>query len=146
MRAALGIFTIGISFLSIWTTQQMKEERVAFVGCPADGQVGPLDPPNGTARTVALSEVQADQIAYYRGEFAPGLFAPAGWNCRIWYGSSGSTLVVTPATIDAPNFSPGYQYPKFRDQTVEMNYSDAGTSELREGLKLPGMPHGYFQP
>jgi len=72
-------------------------ERVPFVGCAGDGQTGPVDPPVGEARKLALARDVADALAFYQGdEDAPGVLAPRGWNCFYWYGSDGGTLVVAP--------------------------------------------------
>jgi hypothetical protein len=75
-------------------------ESVPFVGCPADGQAGPFEPPEGASRTVALPAALAEQIAFYEGTYSPGVFAPRGWQCKVLYGSSGSILLVTPAASD----------------------------------------------
>jgi hypothetical protein len=66
---------------------------------------------------VELDERSPGQIAYYEGAHAPGIFAPSGWHCRVWYGSSGSVFVVTPTPIEAPYFPP----PKFRGKAVEVS-------------------------
>jgi hypothetical protein len=70
-----------------------------------------------------LDEIPAGEVAYYKGEQAPGVFAPSGWNCRVWYGSSGGFLVVTPTPIEA-SFPPQ----KFRDRVVEASTTLGGTS------------------
>lgn len=69
---------------------------VAFIGCPADGQQGPQQPPVGPAVAVELDPELAIQLAYYKGAYGPGVFAPAGWHCRTWYGSAGAYTVATP--------------------------------------------------
>ena len=70
---------------------------VPFVGCPSDGQVGPVAPPSGKPIPVNVSPKVAAQLAFYNGTYGQGVFAPAGWHCREWYGSNGSFVVVTPA-------------------------------------------------
>jgi hypothetical protein len=79
---------------------------VPFVGCPADGQTGPVPPPSGTPKSVDLAAPLARAIAFYKGEQAPGVFAPRGWRCRVWYGSNGGFVVVSPATIDSAHIPP----------------------------------------
>ena len=69
---------------------------VAFIGCPADGQQGPQEPPTGASVAVELDPELAFQLAYYKGADGPGVFAPAGWQCRTWYGSAGAYTVATP--------------------------------------------------
>src|SRR5579885_1833847 len=71
-------------------------QSVPLVGCPADGQMGPMKPPSADRREVTLSPAVAAQIAYYDGAAGPGVFAPRGWHCRQWYGSNGSFVIVTP--------------------------------------------------
>src|SRR5205809_6141928 len=113
-----------LAFAVLWAGCQAQQATVPFVGCPADGQMGPIEAPKGQPRVVSLGDVPAGAIAYYKGEQAPGVFAPAGWHCRVWYGSSGSGVLVTPTPIDTTHFMP----PKLVGPGVEMGLSFAGTS------------------
>ena len=70
--------------------------HVPFVGCPGDGQLGSVAPPSGKPVPAAIAPNVAAQLAFYKGTYSPGVFAPAGWHCREWYGSNGSFVVVTP--------------------------------------------------
>lgn len=72
-----------------------NEVQVPFVGCPSDGQTGPIPAPTGAARTVHLSSKLPGSIAFYQGEGDGGVFAPAGWHCLALYGSSGVALIVS---------------------------------------------------
>lgn len=72
--------------------------RVPFVGCPSDGQLGPLAAPKGISRLANASKAEAKQLAYYSLQDA-GLVAPRGWHCFGFYGSSGHTLIVSPNPI-----------------------------------------------
>ena len=101
-----------------------QQGTVLFVGCPADGQQGPVAAPKGQPKVISLGELSAGAIAYYKGEQAPGVFAPAGWHCRVWYGSAGGTVLVTPMFIDTTHFLP----PKAVGPAVEMSLTFAGTS------------------
>src|SRR6202007_2816920 len=112
------------AFLPPSAEAQAKRDTIPFVGCPADGQAGSIEPPAGAPKIVALGDASAREIAYYKGAQARGVFAPRGWHCRVWYGSSGSALVVSPVSIDSPYFPP----PKFRGQAVEMQGILGGTS------------------
>jgi hypothetical protein len=76
------------------------EALVPFVGCPSRGQAGSFHRPKGSPRAVALPDALAKEIAWYVGEYSQGVFAPRGWHCQVVYGSSGSTLVVTPGRVD----------------------------------------------
>jgi len=77
-----------------------SERSVPFVGCPSDGQVGYLGPPEGKGVTFWLTKEEADGLAFYKAEMGPGVLAPRKWHCFGEYGSSGSTLFVTPQHID----------------------------------------------
>lgn len=80
-----------------------NEVHVPFVGCPADGQVGPLAPPSMSAQVIHPTIVLPGPVAYYKGAQGLGVFAPAGWHCLVVYGSGGATTMVTlkpiPSTI-----------------------------------------------
>jgi hypothetical protein len=75
------------------------QSRVPFVGCPADGQVGPVDPPEEKAPAVMLTPAQAGQLAYYKADPTYGVLAPRGWHCFGTYGSGGDHLFITPDPI-----------------------------------------------
>src|SRR2546430_10965525 len=121
MRPTLLGFTLALAVP--WTGGQAQGSG-PFVGCPADGQSGPIAPPKGQPKVVSLGDLPAGGIAYYKGERAPGVFAPAGWHCRVWYGSSGSSVLVTPTPIDTTHFLP----PKLVGSAVELGLRSAGTS------------------
>ncbi len=88
---------IGLLPSFIWAQNGSRPSpTVAFVGCPADGQLGPQEPPSAPAVEVGLDAELALQLAYYKGAYGPGVFAPAGWHCRTWYGSAGAYTVATP--------------------------------------------------
>jgi len=96
---------------------------VPFVGCPGDGQVGRVAAPSGKPVLVAVAPKVGAQLAFYKGFHGRGVFAPAGWQCREWYGSNGYFMIVTPAPppdrITAqPVAGPG----------VELLLRDGGTS------------------
>ncbi len=122
MRPSLHGLTLALAVPC--TGCQAQQGAVPFVGCPADGQTGPIQPPKGQPKVVSLGGLPAGAIAYYKGEQAPGVFAPAGWHCRVWYGSSGSSILVTPTPIDTTHFLP----PKVVGAAVELGLSFAGTS------------------
>lgn len=77
---------------------------IAFIGCPADGQAGPLAPPSGDPVSATMDPRVGRQLAYYKAEQGDGVLAPKGWHCREWYGSAGGFLVVTPKEIPPPYF------------------------------------------
>jgi hypothetical protein len=72
-------------------------ESVPFVGCPSDGQLGPIAAPKGAAKAVDLDAATASQLAYYQAKESFGVLAPRGWKCFYVYGSSGASLAVAPS-------------------------------------------------
>jgi hypothetical protein len=72
--------------------------RVPFVGCPADGQVGPVEAPKGSDQVVQVPKRAAQRLAYYQA-FGYGVLAPRGWYCFGTYGSGGSTLFMSSLPI-----------------------------------------------
>jgi len=70
---------------------------VPVVGCPSEGQVGPLPAPEPATRDVALSPDIASQVSFYQAEMFPPLLAPRGWACSAAYGSDGSTMLIEPS-------------------------------------------------
>lgn len=123
MRATKTALALTLAFAA--ANCQAREATVAFVGCPADGQVGPIEPPKRERKELPPGDVPAAAIAYYKGEEAPGAFAPSGWFCRVWYGSAGSTLLVSATPIDTTTLFPPV---KVFGPAVEMQVSLAGTS------------------
>jgi len=113
-----------VVILPWWAGPHATLEKVPFVGCPADGQAGYVAPPQGAPKVLPLEDVPARGIAYYQGDDARGVFAPRGWRCRVWYGSGGYTILVTPLPIDSTHFPP----PQARGHAVELSFSDGGTS------------------
>src|SRR5205814_5599128 len=51
---------------------------VPFVGCPSDGQIGPIDPPKAAFKIVPEKGRVTPQIAYYKGAEGSGVYAPKG--------------------------------------------------------------------
>jgi hypothetical protein len=87
----------------------VSKVTVPFVGCPADGQVGPLDLPKGTSQVVHLSK------------------APRGWHCFETYGSNGNSLFVSPQPIDGKMlFSDTWK--GFAGPVIQISVEDGGTS------------------
>ncbi|MGA9626798.1 MAG: DUF2939 domain-containing protein [Bryobacteraceae bacterium] len=72
---------------------------IPFVGCPSDGQAGPIGIPNGSSPTVLAGLQAAQRLAYYKADLGPGVLAPRGWYCSGTYGSNGETVFVGPQPI-----------------------------------------------
>ncbi|HEX2764085.1 MAG TPA: hypothetical protein VHM92_09645 [Allosphingosinicella sp.] len=97
---------------------------VPFVGCAADGQVGPVDAPaSGIAPSVPPDV--APQLAYYASEHA-GVLAPRGWQCFALIGSNGSFLAVAPRPLASDDLL-GEPHP-LKGPAVLYSRSDGGTS------------------
>jgi hypothetical protein len=75
--------------------------QVPFVGCKADGQVGPLEAPKGKSTIVPIVAEAAQRLAFYKAEQGFGVLAPRGWYCFETYGSNGSSLYVSPQPLNA---------------------------------------------
>jgi hypothetical protein len=100
---------------------------VPFVGCRSGGQTGPLAAPAGGARKLHILLAAALKLAWYQAKNGPGVLAPRGWNCFSTYGSSGSTLYVTPDSIDAMTIlSPKWK--GFAGNAIQVSVADGETS------------------
>ncbi len=95
-RAALAILAVATAAPSSVPAGATKVE-VPFVGCAADGQVGPLEAPRA-GQPPRLAADAAARLAFY-GSAHIAVLAPRGWRCFEAYGSSGSFLLVVPAQI-----------------------------------------------
>ena len=116
--------TLLIAFASSVYAANLPSSKVPFVGCPADGQAGPLAPPKGEAISVTIAPAIARRLAYYQAGQGHGVLGPKGWHCREWYGSSGGFLAVTPQEIRPPYFPP----PTISGPAIYIGSADAGTS------------------
>lgn len=69
--------------------------ELPFVGCPSDGQMGPLEAPRRAARPAPPTGAGTAGLTHYASNDL-AVLAPPGWHCVGLYGSNGSVLVVTP--------------------------------------------------
>jgi hypothetical protein len=120
MSAALFLACSAMASAAIPQIQQ----RVGAVGCPANDQMGPARLQAGESMPAPVEQRMAEQIAYFKAEGSPGVYAPKGWSCRAWYGSNGSVLVVTPKRIEPPYFP----LPMITGPAVMIETWDGGTS------------------
>lgn len=98
--------------------------KVPFVGCESDGQVGPEAAPSGAP--VPLDDPEAaKQLAYYQGP-GPGVLAPRGWSCFGTYGSNGTTLYVSPETLNSSVLTSDFK--GISGPGVQASVSNGGTS------------------
>jgi len=77
---------------------------IPFVGCKADGQVGPQPAPNKPPLHLPLDPTAANRLAYYEGFEGNGVLGPRDWHCFETYGSSGNNLYVSPTPLDPKQF------------------------------------------
>ena len=104
---------------------------VPFVGCPADGQTGPVDPPRGHPKQVHLTTEAAAHLAWYQtSEEANslGTLAPRGWHCFGTYGSSGQSLYVAPEPLNTDNVLLQHNWHGFTGPAIELSVSIGDTS------------------
>jgi hypothetical protein len=120
IRVVLPLACCAVAAAAIADTPQ----RVATVDCPANDQTGSPRLQAAETMSAPVAPPVAGQMAYYRAEHSPGVYAPKGWSCRAWDGSNGSTLVVTPKRIEPPYFP----LPKITGPGVMIEASDAGSS------------------
>jgi hypothetical protein len=71
-----------------------------------------------------VQQSQSEQIAYYKDDYGPGVYAPRGWSCRGWAGSNGTLLLVTPKRIEPPYFP----LPAVTGPAVMFQSSDIGAT------------------
>jgi hypothetical protein len=113
--------------LSQGQPQKQATTSIPFVGCKADGQVGQLDAPTGTSKSVAIPPQLAQRLAYYQAEDAPAIIAPRGWYCFATYGSNGGTLYVSPVSLNPSDFFSD-KWKGFTGPVIQLSGSSGGTS------------------
>lgn len=104
---------------------------IPFVGCPADGQEGPVDPPKGQSKELPKSLKAAAGLAWYQAPVDAdnlGTIAPQGWHCFATYGSNGTTLYVAPEPLDADKLLLSKNWHGFTGPAIELSVRYSGTS------------------
>lgn len=104
---------------------------VPFVGCPADGQLGPVEAPKGPPKYLPIQQNAADRLAWYQApKDASGLgtLGPREWHCFATYGSSGSAIYVAPEPLNAGKLLFGKNWKGFTGPAVELSLSLGDTS------------------
>jgi len=102
-RFLAATFIIAAGSLIAQQHQVTTGASVPFVGCPSDGQVGPVEAPIGKRQVVLIRAELAQRLAYYSSAQGIGVLAPRGWFCFGSYGSGGERLYVSPERVDAQN-------------------------------------------
>src|SRR3989441_11466130 len=89
--SAFAPLAIGI-LLPRWGGAQARQDTIPFVGCPADGQAGPIEAPKGPPKVVAGNEVPASRLAHFEGGEGPCLVCPPAWPFCGGFGPAGRML------------------------------------------------------
>lgn len=131
-------FALALALLVAATPAEAREKLVyvPFVGCPADGQTGYIPPPK-SGQSPSLPARLARQLAYYGYDNGPTVLAPRGWHCVGLYGSSGSSLIVTPERHKADEFFHSERPADVRGPAIQVSISYGGTSgrdEVAQGI------------
>jgi hypothetical protein len=100
------------------------QQRISAVHCPASDQTAPVNTQTGESLLATVERTAAEQLAYYKAENSPGVYAPKGWSCLAWNGLNGSILLVTPKRMTPPYFP----LPVVTGPAVMIQSSDAGSS------------------
>jgi hypothetical protein len=124
LRLATGVALLLACCPIAWAASPQIQSQVRVIGCPANEQIGSAGIRTGQLMPAPVEQHTAEQLAYYEAGPSPGVFAPAGWACRAWYGSSGSVLVVTPKHLQPPYFP----LPMITGPAVTVTTSDGETS------------------
>ncbi|MDB5499122.1 MAG: hypothetical protein JWP28_3153 [Phenylobacterium sp.] len=112
--------------LAVALPSYSRELPATLVGCASDGQLGPQHAPR-SVRVPSIPAPLASKVAYYASAEGPGVLAPRGWHCFGLYGSSGTTLLVTPELHSSEQFFADQRF-KTPGPAVEVSYEYGGTS------------------
>jgi hypothetical protein len=121
IAASLGLVPCGY----LASAETSTSIAVPFIGCAADGQIGSIAAPTTAGAIPTTPASAAGRLAYYASTDL-GVLAPRGWHCFALYGSSGSTLLVTPELHDASDlFDPET---RLTGPAIELSRTMGGTS------------------
>jgi hypothetical protein len=109
---------------------------IPFVGCPSDGQVGPLKAPSGNGPNISAPPELAKQLAYYKSKTSPLVLGPRGWSCFGVYGSNGDVLYISPSPISGSNALANDGSGGFTGAAIEVAVRFGGTSGRYDVAKL----------
>jgi len=97
--------------------------------------MGPLKAPTGATKAFAISNLASRRLAYYKAESGPGVLAPRGWHCFGTYGSSGSSVYVTPVPIH-PGIFFSDEWKGLTGNAIQLSVSYGGTSGRFEVARI----------
>lgn len=93
--------SVAVLAFALLTTPVLAQSALPFVGCPSDGQTGPLDAPASISALPEVAPEAAEKLAYY-ATTSLGVLAPRGWSCFGLNALNGSILLVTPQPLKDP--------------------------------------------
>lgn len=125
--SAAAIFC-GLTMVAGRAAEARSVEPLTTIECPNDGQLGSL-PSRRITRLKWVRTPAGTPLSYYyvnNSAYHIGTFAPRGWHCLSTYGSSGSSLLITPelhtfSELDADTFN-------LAGPAVALTITDGGTS------------------
>lgn len=112
-----------------------KSNRIPFIGCPSDGQGGPVEALKGEDKLLPIPPELADKLAYYSSGTNLGAVAPRGWYCFGTYGSDGSSLYISPQPIDTKQLFSD-KWAGFADPTIQLSLTNGDTSGRFEVARI----------
>jgi hypothetical protein len=130
---AVIVASLGSILVSVALAQAATSVAVPFVGCAADGQMGPIPAPTPIGATPTVRAAAGARLAYYSLDNL-GVLAPRGWHCFGLYGSNGLTLVVTPEPHDADDLL--RPETRLTGPVVELSSRSGGTSGRFEVARI----------
>ena len=104
-----------------------------FVGCPSDGQSGPVEAPHAPQILPEVPPREAASLALYQSA-AQAMVGPQGWHCVGLYGSDGSVLLITPAAHVPSEFFA--ENAALTGPAIEVTRSIADTSGRFEAARI----------
>lgn len=90
-----GIAGFALAFVPVAANAFGPPQPVPFVGCPGNGQTGPVDASETTGAAPRLAGDVTSRLAYYAFR-SVGVLAPRSWRCFGLYGSDADILFGTP--------------------------------------------------
>lgn len=129
-RWILALFTISSALITTAHASQ-RLATVPFVGCKADGQLGPVTAPKGQPKSLAIPQSAAAHLAWYQtaedgGNL--GVLAPRGWHCFGTYGSNGENLYIGPSPISTIAFFSETKWKGLTGPGIQLTVEYGGTS------------------
>jgi hypothetical protein len=124
---------LGFFVLVLTASAAAAPVTVPFVGCPSDGQSGPLPVPKAKQVPVSLPPAVAARVAIYGADYSIGVLAPRGWHCAHLYGSNGAFTVVAQEPVSPKAL---LDHHSIHGPAVQVSMNNGGTSGRFEVARL----------